>query len=176
MKDKIFKAKNETGEFIAADSCLIIGGFLIGTNLVDSASAFGGILVALGLFLGIRVLGKFSSDLKCMKAQIDTAMEKLKQTNEEVQANTELLDNASNALENTRRDVILTKDELGRTRREVQEMLSQLKKTEDNLFGISGKNFAKSSRIKPLDDTVDKLTKDMDDVQRKLEDLKRGYR
>ena len=66
MKEKIFKAKYETFEFVAADSFLVVGGFLVGTNLLNSSTSIpiGTILVVMGLFLGIRVLWKFSSDLK----------------------------------------------------------------------------------------------------------------
>lgn len=94
MKRKIFKARYETGEFLAADSCLVGGGFLVGAGLTDFASVFGGVLVALGLFLGIRVLLKFSSDLKDLKAQVDAAVENVKRTNGEVKTNAKLLRDA----------------------------------------------------------------------------------
>ena len=82
MKEKIFKAKYETFEFVAADSFLVVGGFLVGTNLLNSSTSIpiGTILIVMGLFLGIRVLWKFSSDLKNTQIQVNETMYKVKNT------------------------------------------------------------------------------------------------
>ena len=94
MRRKILKAKHETVEFLIADSCLAGGGFLIGADLINSpVSAYaGGLAVATGLFLGLRVLWKFSSELKGVKTQINITMKNLKQTNKELQTNAKLLE------------------------------------------------------------------------------------
>lgn len=169
MKRKIFQAKYETGEFLAADSCLVGGGFLIGTNLVDSAGVVGAALVALGLFLGIRVLWKFSSDLKGMKAQIEAAMKDLEQTNGEVKANAQLLNDAEKDLLDTQRTVISVKHE-------VQEMLLKLKKTEEKVFGFHGANTTKRSKSNSLDDIVDKLKKDVKKALSEIYELRQNLR
>ena len=86
MKNKIFKAKYETFEFVTADVLLVGGGILVGTTLIDSSisTPLGVTLVAIGFFLGLRVLWKFSSDLKSTQIQIQKTMRKLKETEEKV--------------------------------------------------------------------------------------------
>ena len=61
---------------------MVGGGFLIGADLTNSpiSTYVGGVAVATGLFLGLRVLWKFSSELKDVRTQIDIAMKKLKDT------------------------------------------------------------------------------------------------
>ena len=169
MKRKIFQAKYETAEFLAADSCLVGGGFLIGTNLVDTAGVAGAALVALGLFLGIRVLWKFSSDLKGMKAQIDAAMKDLEQTNGEVKANAQLLNDAEKDLLDTQRTALSAKHE-------VQELLLKLKKTEEKVFGFHGANTTKRSKSNSLDDVVDKLKKDVEKARSEIYEIKWNLR
>ena len=129
MKRKILKAKHETVEFLAADSCLVGGGFLVGANPTNFAGVFGGILVVLGLFLGIRVLLKFSSDLKGVKAQIDKAVEDVKRTNEEVKTNAILLRDAE--------------DDLMDVQNDVREALSKSEDTEEIVSGASGSAWLK---------------------------------
>lgn len=156
MKGRIFKAKHETGEFLAADSCLVGGGFLLGANLTDFASVFGGILVASGLFLGIRVLLKFSSDLKDLKAQVDAAVENAKQTNEEVKTNARLLRDAEYDLMDAQSDA--------------REALSKSENAEKRLSGYSGIDLPGVFWGKPLEHSVAELRRDVDRLQRDVED------
>ena len=156
MKGKIFKARYETAEFLAADSCLVCGGFLIGTDLVNFASVFGGVLVSLGLFLGIRVLLRFSSDLKDIKAQVDVAVENSKRTNEEVKENTRLLRDAESDLMDAQSDA--------------REALSKSEKAEERVFGNTGITLPAVFWGKSLQHSVDELRRDVDRLQRDVED------
>ena len=140
----MFKAKHETGEFLVADVLLVGGGFLFGSNLLD---IYGNILsaplIGLGLFLGLRVLRKFSSDLEDLKVQIDRDRNNLERTKRKVE----------------------------RTRREVQETLVRLKQTEESLFGVGGSTFAKSNWARPLEGNVDELKQKVGRLEEKVKEM-----
>lgn len=124
--------------------------------------------MAVGLFLGLRVLWKFSSDLKNIKEQIDMAVENSKQTNEELRTNTELLDNTIKSAENTQIKLNLTSQKVQNTKRELEQTLRKSKDVEEKLFGSSGSIFAKSSVFNPLDKTVDELKQRVKIIEEKL--------
>lgn len=129
---------------MAADVLLVGGGFLLGSNLLDIyGNILGAPLMGLGLFLGLRVLWKFSSDLEDLKVQIDRDR---------------------NNLERTKR-------KMERTRREVQETLVKLKQTEERLFGVGGSTFAKSNWARPLEGDVGELKQKVGRLEEKVKEM-----
>lgn len=177
MKNKIFKAKYETFEFIAADSFLVGGGFLVGTDLIDSSisTPIGGALVAIGLFLGLRVLWKFSSDLKETKKKVDYSTTLLDKTIFDVKKNASLLNGANRSLTDTQRELKTTQRELQTTKKELQRALHDLKESEKKIFGHSGSTFSRSSGFNPLDKTVDELKRKVDKLEQESNRTKRGW-
>ena len=144
LKEKIFKAKYETFEFVAADSFLVAGGFLVGTNLLNSSTSIpiGTILVVIGLFLGIRVLWKFSSDLKNTQIQVNQTISKLENT--QIQVN--------------------------QTISELENMLDTLEDTNEKVFGYNGNILSKSSAFNSLDEQISNLKKRMDEMEENIDD------
>ena len=144
MKARILKTKHETAEFVAADVFLAGGGFLLGSDLLDLyGSILGAPLVVLGLFLGLRLLWTFSSDLKDLKVQIGRDRNNLERTKRKVE----------------------------RTRREVQETLAKLKQTEERLFGVGGSTFAKSNWARPLEGDGDELKQKIGRLEEKVKEM-----
>jgi len=121
LRDKIFKAKYETFEFITADSFLVSGGFLVGTNYIDSSisTPIGSILVAVGLFLGLRVLWKFSFDLKNVKQSILNQMNAINRNITDIHETKEKIESTKDYLDSTM-------DELTRTKEELEQLQSEI--------------------------------------------------
>ena len=128
---------------MAADVLLIVGGFLLGSNLDFSSNVLGASLVAVGLFLSLRVLWKFSSDLKNLKAQIDK----------------------------DRNDLERTKRKVDRMRREAQETFVRLKQTEEKLFGFRGSTFSESTWTRPLEGSVGELKQKVSKLEEKVDKM-----
>ncbi len=176
LKKSIIHAKYETAEFVIGDMLLVSGGFLIGTNYLDFIStSIGSILVAVGLFLGLRVLLKFSSDLRVTKKQVESAIKNLLVINKDVKNNQESLSNASKELQRTKHDLVITKAELQVTKRELAQSLSKFKEVEQKVFGFGGGVFSRSSGFHPLDSEVEKLKKDVDELKRERDRARRGF-
>ena len=178
MKDKMFRAKFETAEFLAADSLLIIGGVLVGVDLASfSVTALIGLmLVALGLFFGIRVFWKFLSDFKDIKTQIEAAVEKSRQINEEVKTNHTLLDSASASLADTQKDLVFAKQDVQNAKQELGKTLLKMRANEEKLFGPTRGVLSKSSIVNPLDNRVNELEQKIAKIEGKVDSLQRGYR
>ena len=178
LKNKVFRAKYETVEFLAADSCLAGGGFLLGTNLLNSfvSGYLGAVFLVVGFFLGIRVLWKFSSDLQNLKTKVDAAVRNLKQTSKELETNTKLLDSANNSAINIQKDLVSTQQDLQNARQELQRMLLKLKNTEEKLFGVGGGHFSKSSIFDPLDTMVGELKRKVGELEKRVDYLQSGGR
>jgi len=155
LKNKIFKAKYETFEFVTADLLLVSGGFLAGTSYIDPriSTPIGTLLVGIGLFLGLRVLWKFSSDLR------DTKI---------------LVDNANNELQKTKNDIIRTKQELDAVHIELQKSTKKFQEASEKIFGHS-MSFARSSSFNPLDRIVDELKRDVEKIKQERAREKRGW-
>lgn len=177
LKNNIFTAKYETIEFVTADSFLVGGGFLIGTNYLDSSisTPIGGIFVAIGLFLGLRVLWKFSKDLKFIKSKVDSSTKLLDKTGLDVKNNNRLLNNANNSLINTQKELEKTKRELLQTKLELQKTLKEIKESEKKIFGYSGSRFSRSSSFNPIEKSVDDLKKRLSKLEQERERARRGF-
>jgi len=177
LKNKIFKAKYETFEFVTADLFLVSGGFLAGTNYIDPniSTPTGTLLVGIGLFLGLRVLWKFSSDLKNTQTQVNEATKNLRKTNEDVKVNTQLLNDANKSLIKTQQDLRITKKELQDTKKELQKALEQLNDTKEKIFGYGGSAYARSSGFNSLDRSVNDLKRDVDKLKEERDRAKRGW-
>lgn len=177
MKKSIIHAKYETTEFVTADALLVCGGFLVGTNYIDStiSTPLGMILVSIGLFLGLRVLWKFSSDLRETKTQVERASKNLRIINKDVKNNQKSLGEASKELQRTKQDLITTKAELKTTKKELAQSLSKFKEVEQKIFGFSGSSFSRSSGFRPLDKDVDELKKEVKELKRERDRARRGF-
>ena len=131
LKKSIIHAKHEIVEFVVADILLVSGGFLIGTDYVSDNVLFGFILASIGLFLGLRVLLKFSSDLRQLKNHVGTATELLHIVSEDIENNQRDLDNADQKLQVTTNDLVNTKFELQKFKEKLDKSLSKFKEVEE---------------------------------------------
>lgn len=177
MKKSIIHAKYETTEFVTADALLVSGGFLVGTNYIDAtiSTPLGTILVSIGLFLGLRVLWKFSSDLRETKTQVERASDSLRVINNDVKNNQKSLNEANKELQRTKQDLMITKAELKTTKKELAQSLSKFKEVEQKIFGYSGSSFSTSSGFRPLDREVDELKREVQELKRELNRASRGF-
>lgn len=175
MKEKILYSKYDAYEFVAADGFLITGGFLLGTNFQSEITTIlGTISIVVGLFLGLRVLLKFSSDLRGTKTLVDNAAETLRKTNKNVQTNEKSLINANNELKKTKSDLIQTKRELDSVQAELKKSTKEFQKASEKIFGHS-MAFSRSSWSNPLDRTVQELKKDVDELKKDKKKRDRGW-
>jgi len=78
----IWRAKNEPVELIIGNLMIAIGGFLIGYKPEQVESSFlsylSPIFIALGIFFDVRVLKKFSHELRITKNEVDSARSELR--------------------------------------------------------------------------------------------------
>ena len=176
LKNNLFKAKYETFEFFTGDLLLVSGGILIGTNYIDSAisTPLGIILVGIGFFLGLRVLWKFSSDLRSTKTLVDNATNELRKTNENVKLNEKTLIDANKELQKTKNDIIRTKQELDAVHIELQKSTKKFQEASEKIFGHS-MTFSRSSSFNPLDRIVDELKRDVEKIKQERAREKRGW-
>lgn len=169
MNTKIFHAKYESAEFISADALLVSGGFLLGTNLADDLTTpLGSISIAIGLFLGLRVLLKFSSDLKNTKSKVDNSTKILQETNNTVLRNKQSVDDATQKLRDTITELNQTKRDLEQTKKELKMIMKEFSELKEKVFGYgSSMAFSNSSGFESLDETVDELKTRLDKLERK---------
>ena len=109
--------------------------------------------MGIGLFFGLRVLWKFSSDLR------DTKI---------------LVDNANNELQKTKNDIIRTKQELDAVHIELQKSTKKFQEASEKIFGHS-MTFSRSSSFNPLDRIVDELKRDVEKIKQERAREKRGW-
>jgi len=85
---KILHARNEPVELILGNILIGTGGFLMGLVALDStllpliAPAF--IVFALGIFFDVRVLSKFSFELKRLREELENSRRALESTKERI--------------------------------------------------------------------------------------------
>lgn len=106
--------------------------------------------MVIGLFLGVRVLWKFSSDLKKNQTEIDKSIKLLTKINDDLKINSKLTQS---------------------TKMESAKTLSEFKKTEEKIFGKDGNDYSNSSTRHTLDAKVEELEDKMKEFEEKMDDV-----
>jgi ABC-type bacteriocin/lantibiotic exporter with double-glycine peptidase domain len=169
MKSHFGIAKNEIIEILLATAFFTFGGFLLGIYQNDPSNytviPLSFTVMFFGMIFEMRVLNKFRNEIQDTKDEINHAQVELQQTIRD-------LHNTATEVNRARQELARTTIELQNTKRELDKAERKMKEVEEKVFGHS-MTFAKSSRVNPLDKTVDELKREVAEIKRKLDRMNR---
>lgn len=169
MKRALFRAKSETAEFLLADVLLVVGGIIVGAFGTASLLelVLGATSLIVGLFLGLRVLRSFSSDLSKTRGMIEGAAANLEAADQRTKKSTRLLEKQSTEIKALAQELRKTKNQFDDAKREIDEEFEKISADLEKIFGHSS-TFSKFNWTNTLEDTIREFKDRLEKIERRL--------
>ena len=170
------RARREAGEFVVADTLLILGSYLLGTGdiLTPLVPLLGYAFIVGGLFLAVKVFMSVSKTLSAVNSMLASAGADLRRADTDIKGSLELLRRQSAELRRLSREVREAERRINDVKQWVDGKDAKIQAELEKIFGHSSA-FSRHSWANPLEKSLESHERRLKALEDAARNGRRGF-